>query len=55
MKTEIDIIERNDAWKLTTLPGVKKIGVKWVYKTKFNEKGEIDKCKARLVTKGYAQ
>lgn len=56
MKTEIDAIERNNTWELTSLPsGVKKIGVKWVFKTKFNEKGEIDKCKARLVAKGYAQ
>ncbi|CAA7024669.1 unnamed protein product [Microthlaspi erraticum] len=41
---------------LTVLPnGAKKIGVKWVYKTKLNEKGEVDKYKARLVAKGYAQ
>jgi hypothetical protein len=26
-----------------------------VYKTKFNENGEIDKYKARLVAKGYTQ
>ena len=31
------------------------IGVKWVYKTKLNEKGELEKNKARLVAKGYAQ
>ena len=31
------------------------IGVKWVYKTKVNEKGELKKNKARLVTKGYTQ
>lgn len=56
MKAEIDAIERNDTWELTILPeGVKKIGVKWVFKTKFNEHGEVDKCKARLVAKGYAQ
>lgn len=35
--------------------GAKRIGVKWVYKTKLNESGEIDKCKVRLVEKGYAQ
>lgn len=32
---------------------VKVIGVKWVFKIKFNEKGEIDKYKVRLVVKGY--
>jgi hypothetical protein len=33
----------------------KKIGVKWIYKTKFNELREVDKYKARLVAKGYSQ
>ncbi|WVZ14421.1 hypothetical protein V8G54_011987 [Vigna mungo] len=56
MKAEIDAIERNQTWELTSLPeGMKKIGVKWVFKTKLNEKGEVDKYKARLVAKGYAQ
>lgn len=31
------------------------IGVKWIFKTKLNEKGEVDKFKARLVAKGYHQ
>ena len=29
--------------------GGKKVGVKWIYKMKFNENGEVDKYKARLV------
>ena len=33
----------------------KKNRVKWVYKTKYNELGDIDKHKARLSTKGYSQ
>ncbi|KAJ8748036.1 hypothetical protein K2173_011857 [Erythroxylum novogranatense] len=32
-----------------------KIGVKWIYKTKLNEFGEICNYKARLVVKGYTQ
>ena len=56
MNAEIEAIERNKTWDLTILPeGVKTIGVKWVFKTKLNENGEIDKCKARIVAKGYAQ
>ena len=53
---EIEAIERNETWELTDLPkGMKKIGVKWVFKTKLNENGEVNKCKAWLVAKGYAQ
>ena len=56
MDLEIEAIERNGTWELTDLPkGMKKIGVKQVFKTKLNENGEVDKCKARLVVKGYAQ
>ena len=48
--------KKNGTWELTDLPkGGKAIGVKWVYKTKFNEKGEVEKHKARLVAKGYTQ
>ena len=56
MDAEMRAIERNETWCLTELPtGVKKIGVKWIYKTKFNELGEVDKYKARLMAKGYSQ
>ena len=49
-------IENNDTWDLVDLPNDKNlIGVKWVYKTKVNEKGEIDRFKARLVAKGFSQ
>ncbi|KAG7578869.1 Reverse transcriptase RNA-dependent DNA polymerase [Arabidopsis thaliana x Arabidopsis arenosa] len=56
METELESVEKNGTWFLTELPkGAKKIGVKWVYKTKLNERGEVDKYKARLVAKDYAQ
>lgn len=52
---ELEAIEKNETWELTTLPeGAKKIGVKWVFKTKFNEKWEVEKHKASLVSKGYS-
>jgi len=56
MDAEIEAIERNDTWELTDLPeGHKAIGVKWAFKTKLKENGEVDKHKARLVDKGYKQ
>lgn len=56
METEIESIEDNNTWELVSLPAsVKVIGVKWVFKTKLNEKGEVDKYKARLVAKGFHQ
>ena len=56
MNSEIESIEKNKMWTLTELPtGTKKIGVKWVYKTKYDENGKIEKYKARLVAKGYSK
>lgn len=56
MDIEIQAIEKNNTWELSDLPkDTKKIGVKWVYKTKLKENGEVDKLKARLVVKGYVQ
>ncbi|KAI9152926.1 hypothetical protein LWI28_003161 [Acer negundo] len=56
MDDEIRSIEKNKTWELTNLPkGRKAIGVKWVYKTKRNVKGEVQRYKARLVAKGYKQ
>lgn len=54
MHVKIEVIERNDTWELIDLTiEWKKIKVKWVYKTKFNENREVDKCKFQLVAKGY--
>eukprot|EP00253_Pinus_taeda_P021224 PITA_21224 len=56
MNEEIDAIEKSKTWELVDLPeGKDAIGVKWVYKTKSNVEGKIDKHKARLVVKGYKQ
>ena len=52
MNEEIDAIEKNQTWDLIDIPADKtNIRVKWVYKTKLNEKGELEKHKARLVAK----
>ncbi|KAK8951745.1 hypothetical protein KSP39_PZI003778 [Platanthera zijinensis] len=56
MDEEWETIKQNQTWSLTELPPNKvPIGLKWLYKTKFNEKREFIKNKARLVVKGYSQ
>ena len=56
MNQKIVAIEKNLTLELVDLPRDKtRIGVKWVYKTKLNEKGNIEKHKARLVSKGFPQ
>lgn len=56
MDVEIKSIGKNNTWDLTTLSkGVKPISVKWVYKTKYKENGQVDIFKGRLVAKGYVQ
>ncbi|KAL0368055.1 UNVERIFIED_CONTAM: putative mitochondrial protein [Sesamum calycinum] len=50
------MIEKNNTWELADRPKDKEvIGVKWIYKTKLNADGSIQKHKARLVAKGYSQ
>lgn len=52
----LNSLKDNNTWKIVELPPNKRvIGCKWVYKTKFNPDGSLDKYKARLVTKGYTQ
>ncbi|GJU33623.1 retrovirus-related pol polyprotein from transposon TNT 1-94 [Tanacetum coccineum] len=56
MDQEIQSIEKNETWQIVDLPeDVKCIGVKWVFKTKLNERREVKKHKARLVARGYGQ
>ena len=56
MEAEIQALEKNQTWVLTSLPhGKKTIGCKWVYKMKFKANGDIERHKARLVAKGYTQ
>ena len=56
IKEELLMIEKNKTWILVErLRDGKVIGVKWVYRTKLNVDGPINKNKARLVVKGYNQ
>ncbi|KAK8936281.1 hypothetical protein KSP39_PZI013961 [Platanthera zijinensis] len=56
MEEEMEAIEKNRTWELVHKPVNKNIiGLKWVYKVKYNEEGEVTRYKARIVAKGYTQ
>jgi hypothetical protein len=54
MDEEIKCIEKNQTWKLVYVPKDKDvISVNWIYKTKPDVEGNIQKYKARLVSRGF--
>ena len=56
MQNEYDALMKNGTQKLVDpRVGTKPIGCKWVYKNKYKLDGSLDKHKAWLVAKGYAQ
>ena len=56
MNEEMKSMKTNDVWDLVSLPeGAKPIGCKWIFKTKRDSKGNIERYKARLVAKGFTQ
>ncbi|KAK1604216.1 hypothetical protein QYE76_027889 [Lolium multiflorum] len=56
MLEEMDALDRNNTWILTTLPANKKaVGCKWVFTIKQTPEGKVERYKARLVAKGYSQ
>ena len=56
MKEELKSMTDNNVWVMTELPeGSKRVGCKWVFKTKRDSMGNVERYKARLVAKGYTQ
>ncbi|GJV66205.1 ribonuclease H-like domain-containing protein [Tanacetum coccineum] len=56
INNEMDALYRNDTWELTELHKDRKaIGSKWVFKIKYKSNREIERYKARLVSKRFNQ
>jgi hypothetical protein len=55
MEDELGSMSSNGVWDLVEIPdGAKKVGCKWVNKTKYDSKGKVETFKARLVAKGFS-
>ena len=51
MEEELKMINKNGTWELVDRPKNQKIiGVKWVFRIKYNSDGSVNKLKARLVS-----
>lgn len=56
IRTELIALNEDNTWTITPLPhGIKPVSCKYVFKTKLNSNGEIERHKARLVAKGFTQ
>ena len=56
MKDELSQFEHNQVWTLVPKPDNKTIiGLKWIFRNKMDEEGNVIRNKARLVAQGYRQ
>ncbi|KAH9095792.1 hypothetical protein LEN26_017693 [Aphanomyces euteiches] len=56
MQAEIDNLIENGTWQLVDRPrDTNVVSNKWVFKVKYDSKGDVEKFKARLVARGFSQ
>lgn len=56
IEKELQDLQANGTWEVVRRPvGEKMISSKWVFKIKFNSRGELERFKARLVARGFSQ
>ena len=56
MQDEMRSMSTNDVWDLEKIPkGAKVVGYKWVYKTKYVSKRNVERYKGQLVAKSIEQ
>lgn len=54
MKEEFDAPHHKDTWNLASrTPKMNVVGCKWVFKTKLNSNGTLERLKGHLVAKGF--
>ena len=56
MIDEMNSLSKNNTWKLVSLPVNKNIiDNRWIFKYKYDERGNINRHRARLVMRGFSQ
>ncbi|CAI7885990.1 unnamed protein product [Closterium sp. NIES-53] len=56
IQEDLDALAERGTWKFVQMPeGRHAVGVKWIFKIKTGDKGQLERFKAWLVAKGYTQ
>ena len=56
MNEEMQELSKNETWDIVPhSPQKKAIGCIWIFKVKYSVDGSVNRYKARLIPKGYAQ